>query len=319
MCIRDRPNALKENEDGAYNSAIGYNSMPAATGADYNTGLGYGTLYTTSTGQYNVASGHQAMWLNTTGSYNVAIGAVAAYDNTEAQYGTAVGYASLYNNTTGNYNTCLGVQAGYTNSTGTNQVFLGGYAGYAATDGNSNTCVGYTAGYGITSGDNNVCIGSSSGRAASPTGNITTEDNLLCLGNNSTTAIKGAVAYTNASDERDKADITNFTHGLSWIKKMRPVTYRWDYRSNYLEEGQQDITAVTRDGSKKKNKVYLGLIAQEVLEIEKADNFATSLDNELLVSSNADSSLLGLQYTSIIPILINAIKELETRLATLEG
>ena len=100
---------------------------------------------------------------------------------------------------------------------------------------------------------------------------------------------------------------------------MRPVTYRWDYRSNYLEEGEQDITAVTRDGSKKKNKLYLGLIAQEVLEIEKADNFATSLDNELLVSSNVDSSLLGLQYTCIVPILINAIKELETRLATLEA
>ena len=252
------------------------------------------------------------MYENTTGHSNVALGNYSMYANTEGFLGTAIGYSALYSNTEGDYNTAVGVQAGYSNTTGYNQVMIGGYAGYAANTGNSNTCVGYTAGYGITSGDNNICLGSSSGRAASPTGNITTEDNLLCLGNNSTTAIKGAVAYTNASDERDKADITNFTHGLSWIKKMRPVTYKWDYRSNYLEEGQQDITAVTRDGSKKKNKVYLGLIAQEVLEIEKADNFATSLDNELLVSSNADSSLLGLQYTSIIPILINAIKELET-------
>ena len=71
--------------------------------------------------------------------------------------------------------------------------------------------------------------------------------------------------------------------------------------------------------SKKKSKIHIGLIAQEVLEIEKADNFATTADNELLVSSNADRTAIGIQYDRVVPILINAIKELETRLATLEA
>ena len=312
-------NSLKENEAGEYNTALGTNSMAASTGADYNTGLGYGALYTTSTGQYNVASGHQAMWLNTTGSYNVAIGAVAAYDNTEAQYGTALGYAALYNNTTGNYNTCLGVQTGYSNTTGYNQVFVGGFAGYAATDGNSNTCVGYTAGYGLTTGDNNIIIGSSAGRAASPSGNITTGDNIMCLGNNNITDFYCADTSISSSDERDKAEITDFTHGLSWIKKMRPVTYKWDKRSWYLGENEEDVTAVTRDGSKKKSKVNIGLIAQEVLAIEQADSFSSSKDNMLVVNLNEDDTGYGIKYERIVPILINAIKELETRLAALEG
>ena len=121
------------------------------------------------------------------------------------------------------------------------------------------------------------------------------------------------------ADERDKAEISDFTHGLSWIKKMRPVTYKWDNRSDYLGEDEHDITAVTKDGSKKKSKIHIGLVAQEVLEIEKADNFATTSDNELVVSSNADRTTIGIQYDRVVPILINAIKELETRLATLEA
>ena len=76
---------------------------------------------------------------------------------------------------------------------------------------------------------------------------------------------------------------------------------------------------MTRDGSKKTSKIHIGLIAQEVLEIENADNFATTTDNELLVSSNADRTAIGLQYERVVPVLINAIKELEARIKVLEG
>ena len=100
---------------------------------------------------------------------------------------------------------------------------------------------------------------------------------------------------------------------------MRPVTYKWDRRSWYLGEDEDDITAVTRDGSKKRSKLHLGLVAQEILEIEKADNFASNKDNMLVSDLNEDDTGYGIKYDCIIPILINAIKELETRLAALEG
>ena len=100
---------------------------------------------------------------------------------------------------------------------------------------------------------------------------------------------------------------------------MRPVTYKWDKRSWYLGENEEDVTAVTRDGPKKKSKVNIGLIAQEVLAIEQADSFSSSKDNMLVVNLNEDDTGYGIKYERIVPILINAIKELETRLAALEG
>ena len=307
--------------DGVSNNLIGAFSAEAATSASYTNAHGYAALYKLTTGNHNSAFGQQCLHENTTGHSNSGFGNYSLYGNTEGFLGTAVGYAALYSNTEGDYNTAVGVQAGYTNSTGYNQVFLGGYAGYAATTGNSNLCAGYTSGYGITTGSNNICVGTSSGRAASPSGNITTASNYVCIGDNSITNAYIKVAWTTGSDERDKAEITDFTHGLSWINKMRPVTYKWDMRSDYLDEDdeEQDITKVTRDGSKKNSKIHIGLIAQEVLEIEKADNFATTTDNELLVSSNADRTAIGLQYERVVPVLINAIKELEARIKVLEG
>ena len=305
--------------DGDLNIFIGSYAGQDATEADYSVGIGYKALTDITTGDHNIAIGDRSLYVCTTGYGNVCVGNYTGYDITDGFYNTAVGYTSLYNNTGGDYNTVMGVQAGYTNTTGYNQVFVGGYAGYAATDGNSNTCIGYVSGYGITSGDLNLCLGASSGRASSPSGNITTGDGIICLGDNSITALYCADTSISSSDERDKADITDFTHGLSWIKKMRPVTYKWDKRSWYLGENEEDITKVTRDGSKKKSKVNIGLIAQEVLAIEQADSFSSSKDNMLVVNLNEDDTGYGIKYERIVPILINAIKELETRLAALEG
>ena len=305
--------------DGDLNVFIGSYAGQDTTEADYSIGIGYKALTDLTTGDHNIGIGDRSLYVCTTGYGNVCVGNYTGYDITDGFYNTAVGYTSLYNNTGGDYNTVMGVQAGYTNTTGYNQVFIGGYAGYAATDGNSNTCVGYIAGYGITSGDLNICLGASSGRASSPSGNITTGDGIICLGDNSITNIYCADTSISSSDERDKADITDFTHGLSWIKKMRPVTYKWDKRSWYLGENEEDITSVTRDGSKKKSKVNIGLIAQEVLAIEQADSFSSSKDNMLVVNLNEDNTGYGIKYERIVPILINAIKELETRLAALEA
>ena len=168
--------------------------------------------------------------------------------------------------------------------------------------------MGYVSGYGITTGSNNICVGTSSGRASAPSGNITTGSNIICLGDNSITDIYCADTSISSSDERDKADITDFTHGLSWIKKMRPVTYKWDKRSWYLGENEEDVTKVTRDGSKKKSKVNIGLIAQEVLAIEQADSFSSSKDNMLVVNLNEDDTGYGIKYERIVPILIVQLK-----------
>ena len=51
----------------------------------------------------------------------------------------------------------------------------------------------------------------------------------------SITDIYCADTSISSSDQRDKTDITDFTHGLDWINKLTPVTYRWDKRAWYHE------------------------------------------------------------------------------------
>ena len=147
---------------------------------------------------------------------------------------------------------------------------------------------------------------------------LLTTSNKIVLGNNSISTANIQVDWTVHSDRRDKTDIEPFTHGLSWINKLNPVTYRWDNRSDY-ENG-------TPDGTHKKPKLNLGLIAQDEHEVEKEHGYGDTLDNMLVSDLSVDGENYGMKYSKLVPILINAVKELssknealEARLAALES
>ena len=186
---------------------------------------------------------------------------------------------------------------------------LGKDAGKANTTGSANTHIGCEAGDAITSGGNNTCVGFQAGTSDAP-GNIVTSSNQIALGNNSVTTAYIKVDWTVTSDRRDKADITPFNHGLSWINKLNPVTYRWDNRSNY-ENG-------VPDGSKKGTQLNVGLIAQDELEVEKEHGYGDTPDNMLVSHVNGDGNY-GMQYSKLVPILINAVKELSAEVEQLKS
>jgi hypothetical protein len=190
----------------------------------------------------------------------------------------------------------------------------------AAVTGDYNACFGYAAGYAITTGGNNICLGKNSGRATSPAGDISTGSNILCLGDDNISAFYCADDSIDTSDRRDKTNITDFNGGLDWINKMNPVTYQWDRRSWYVDEEAtaEDILAVKPDGSLAKPKVSVGLIAQDVLEIEKEHGFGSDNDNSLLVDLTEDETRYGIKYTNIVPMLINAVQELSAELNELK-
>ena len=223
--------------------------------------------------------------------------------------------------TTGSYNSSVGANSLRALEGGIQNNGFGSGSLIALTTGNYNVAVGADTAIGMTTGDNNVCLGQDAGRSNSPSGNITTGSNNVVLGNNNTTGLYCADTSISSSDSRDKTDITDFTKGLDWIKALRPVTYRWDKRTWYGSgvEGASDEVFGTPDGSKKRSKLNVGFLAQEALEIEKANGYGSSKDDMLIVNLNEDETAYGMKYERLVPVLVNAIKELEARLSALEG
>ena len=271
-----------------------------------NTAVGASALATNSTGPQVTALGSFAANAST-GGYLVAVGANAARNTTTGASNVAVGNSALNTNTTGSQNTAIGETALYSNTTASNNTAVGFQAGYSANrtaDANgNNTFIGYTAGYSLTTGQNNLLLGYFAGRGGSPSGTLTTESNILCLGDNNIATFYCKQSAINTSDARDKTDIQQFSHGLDWITQLRPVTYRWDMRTNY-ENGMPN-------GTHKESRLNLGLIAQEEIEIEKQFGYATDKTNMIVANINEDGSSYGMNYTSLIPLLINSIKELK--------
>jgi hypothetical protein len=121
----------------------------------------------------------------------------------------------------------------------------------------------------------------------------------------------------NRSDSRDKADIRDTVLGLDFIVALRPVDFRWDFRSDYHktvvevvngEEVARDVT-YGRDGTKKRSRYHHGLIAQEVAEViaDTGIDFGGYQDH----ARSGGSDVLSLGYDEFIGPLIKSIQELK--------
>jgi hypothetical protein len=91
--------------------------------------------------------------------------------------------------------------------------------------------------------------------------------------------VGGVVVHS--SDFRLKKDITPLTYGLETILELNPVEYNWKNREQEFKS--------------------LGLIAQDVQPV---------LENIVHVADDEDQTL-SVSYTELIPVLINAVKELK--------
>jgi hypothetical protein len=103
------------------------------------------------------------------------------------------------------------------------------------------------------------------------------------------------VAWTVVSDARDKTNFAPVPHGLDFVNKLLPTAYQF-------KESREDDTPV--------GLIRYGFKAQDILALE-GDN-SVIIDNE-----NPDK--LRFNSDSLIPVLVNAIKELSARLETLEN
>jgi hypothetical protein len=116
------------------------------------------------------------------------------------------------------------------------------------------------------------------------------------MGNSSHTCAQIQIAFTTVSDVRDKCIFGIVPHGRSFFEKINPIKFAFKDR----------ITGLIKDPE---GKSRYGFSAQEILEAEG--------DNPVIVSSeNPDS--LQMTNDHILPILVNAIKELNAEIDTLK-
>ena len=334
-------------DGGQLNIFIGYQCARSVTNIGHAFVAGYNALDSITDGG-GVGSnnyGHIAIGYNSqkefeggggSGTPNIGIGIYSLENVVQTGSNIAIGnFAMRYlgqNMTSSSYDGGYGnigignyaLQGGYSGTFNTNSTFRGDYntgVGWGALQNltsytsDKNTAVGVEAGRYISTGSNNTCIGNESGDSNSPSGQLTTNSNIICLGNDSISAIYCADTSISSSDQRDKTDVVNFTHGLNWVNQLNPVTYRWDKRTWYGTgvEGASDEFLGTPDGSKKTSKLNIGFLAQDVLTIEGNPN----KDNMLIVNLNENETAYGLKYERLVPVLVNAIKELSAKVKAL--
>jgi hypothetical protein len=222
-------------------------------------------------------------------------------------------------------NICIGNNVLYNNNTGTKNTSIGYQSLYNNINGENNIALGYRAGYTNTSDYSNIiCLGTNS---------VATGNNQVILGTAGMDVYGGS--YNNLSDFRDKTDIQNIDLGLEFIKKLRPVNYKFDFRKDYfipepIKEANETIEAfnlrkknaklantlsnanLNKNGKFKHKRIHHGFIAQEVGDLGIFGGYQNH-------SLNGGDDIHTLNYSEFIAPMTKAIQELAEKNEQLEA
>ena len=200
------------------------------------------------------------------------------------------------------------------------------------TTGAANTSLGYRAGDVITSGSSNVIIGVNADPSADAAENQIVigksatgqGDNYAVIGNADVTRLYAAqdgagVLYANgtiqSSDRRIKHSITDIPYGLSYIMKLRPVSYYKKQPKDYPQELKDKFYPdgkVREVGAEDYEKLQVGFIAQEV----KAVNAEMNAENNIV--NVDDDGFHRMDYEKLVVPIVKAIQELTAKVEKLE-
>jgi len=285
-------NSVKSGTTGSQTSlnvSFGYQTLNSISSGGNNTAMGYNALRANQTGSYNTAYGCSALD-NTLGSYNTATGADALSRNVSGNQNSAFGQGALYNNTSGHYNTSIGYMALTNNATG-----------------NYNTAVGFMAGVSSGNLSNTIAIGYNA---------IVTSNDQIRLGNYTVTSVGSVVSWSIYSDGRIKRNIRADVPGLSFIKKLHPVTYNLNFDSmdELFNTGKTNVSGIdvpielderekTVRAAREK-EVHTGFIAQEV------EKTAKSIGYEFSGVEVDEVGIYSLRYAEFVVPLVKAVQEL---------
>ncbi len=322
---------LSKYEYAQTNTATGEDALISITTGEANTATGFWSMYFNTTGSGNSAHGSQTLYKNISGSRNSAYGHGVLSWNTSGYENTSLGYFSLKMNETGYRNTAIGwntmYYSGYDSYVPTYNTAIGNNSLYYHAATSNNVAVGDNAGFGYFwaySANNNTFIGANSGMNAGYSNTtaigsyaVATASNMVILGDANVTLIGGQANWSTLSDKRIKKEIKKSVPGLSFISKLKPLSYTIsvdEYNKVLAKKKYYDSVFATnsykthrqKTGNKKESIRYTGLIAQDVELAAKRIGY----DFSGVDVPSDDSGFYSLKYAELVVPLVQATKEL---------
>jgi hypothetical protein len=200
----------------------------------------------------------------------------------------AVGGTALDSATNGEKNTAVGYAAGTQATSGKESVFIGWTAGKSFTTGEKSIYIGVDSEANAGGSEKEIVIGA----ALKGKGN----DTAFIGGTSGAYNEANTTTWATTSDQRLKKNIADNDDGLAKIQAIRVRNF--EYRTPDEITDLPPSSAITKPG------VQLGIIAQEMLPecVREMSNGVLSVDTDRLVW-----------------YLVNAVKQLATRIEELEG
>ena len=304
------------NTTVSLNTFMGYYSGTSNTTGERNTFMGNFSGFDNTTGSYNTFLGGYAGGSNTTGSYNIFIGPSAGYANSVENYNTLIGFSSNIDGTSDSVTnaTAIGNKAYVSQS---NSLVLGSikYVNSAAasvnvgigtsapvrqlhvvgdqavfrmdrpvdtaafmlvrTDGSGNPMKTFVVGTNASASNTGEFVISDLGTEVSGPGS-----RRMTIANDGSVNFPGAVtgaSFTPVSSIVHKTNVKTYENALETVKKLRGVRFDW----------------------KDSGKPSVGLIAEEVDKVIPE------------VVAHNDKDATGVNYDSLVGVLVEAVKEQE--------
>jgi hypothetical protein len=275
-----------------------------------------------TTTSFNVMIGQQA-GQQSVGTGNIGIGSLSLFSigGATAEYNTAIGFRAMQSsgtvaNNTANNNIAIGRDAGFSMTTGNYNTIIGTFAGDLITTGGGNTLIGSGSGESITTGNRNTLIGKYAGTSTLTTtvalsdglGNIqfwatgsrVSLSGSLAVGAVGVSSTVGRIDASNdvvafsTSDIRLKENIQPIENALHKVSLISGNTFDW----------KSDPELTILHGFEGRD---VGVIAQEIESILPE------------VVTTRDSGYKAVKYEKLVPLLIEAIKELTDKVNKLEN
>jgi hypothetical protein len=343
--------ALENNTTGSNNTAVGQEALENNIVGAFNTAIGFRALQD-NTNSSNTAIGYLSLLNNTSGDANFAGGALALENNTTGRLNVSVGYASLQNNTTGSFNIAIGDDAGRffsgspsLNTITNNSIYIGSQTRALANNETNQIVIGHNA---IGNGSNSVTLGNTSITKTILRGsvgiNTTSPATTLHVIKDSFNPIRiertgasagfidlslfgagGSNYFVISGDRVFSASINNLTtasaanvfigtdsNGITSVLHRSTSSLKYKKEIRDYEKGLdfiQTLRPVYYKGKNDGNKQFAGLIAEEVHD--------SGLEE--FVQYAQDGSPDSLAYTHITALLINGIKELNSKIENLKN